>query len=166
MALIKKIKALLSHDAHPLVQFLKYGIAGGIATATSVCMFWLIGWLLFPCLEADSIIVKLLDLTIPTLSDGIRARNFIIAMTIAFIFSNMVAYLLNIFFVFKAGRHHWLVEIALFYAVSGASFGIGTLLSAGLIAQFGLPTDAATLIQIFTALIINYAMRKFFIFKG
>ncbi len=166
MSLIKKAKEFLKHDTHPAIQFIKYGIAGAIATVTSVCMFWLIGWLFFPCLEKTSIIVKMLDLTVPALSDAVRARNFVIANVIAFMFSNMVAYLLNIFFVFKGGRHHWLLEIALFYAVSGASFGIGTLLSAALINQFSLPTDIATVLQIMAALMINYAMRKFVIFKG
>jgi putative flippase GtrA len=80
--------------------------------------------------------------------------------------SNLVCYLINIAWVFEPGRHHWLVEISLFYLVSGISFAIGTGLQTWLIAQFGLQTTLAFGANLVTALLINYAMRKFVIFKG
>jgi putative flippase GtrA len=68
--------------------------------------------------------------------------------------------------VFHRGRHHWLLEIGLFYAVSGVSLVIGTTLQTALIGHFGLTTTVAFGANLVTALLINYAMRKFVIFKG
>jgi putative flippase GtrA len=85
---------------------------------------------------------------------------------LAFMIANMVAYILNIKFVFKPGRHHWLVEVGLFYAVSGVSMVLGTLLMWWLIRQFSMSTDIAFFANIVTAVLINYAMRKYVIFKG
>ena len=162
----EKLKALLSHDAHPAIQFIKYGIAGGVATVTNIVIFQLAGWLLLPCLEERSLFVMIFGLDLPAISDTLRARNAVIDNSIAFVISNFVCYLLNILFVFKPGRHHWLVEIGLFYAVSGVSFALGTGLMGWMIAQYGIPTDIAFGANIVTALLINYAMRKFVIFKG
>ena len=36
----------LSHDAPPLVQFVKYGLAGGVATATNILVVFVAGFLL------------------------------------------------------------------------------------------------------------------------
>ena len=110
--------------------------------------------------------VRLLHLPVPVIDDATRWKHAVIVNTIAFLFSNFVAYLLNIWFVFRAGRHHRLIELGLFYAVSAVSFVIGTSLMGWLIAQFGVGTAVAFVSNIFVALLINYGMRKFVIFKG
>ena len=159
-------KALLSPDAGPGVQFLKYAICGGIATATNIVIFFLLGWFVLPCLKADELLVQWLHLHPAPIADALRWRHAVADNTAAFLVSNMVAYLLNIWFVFRAGRHHWLLEVTLFYAVSGVSFVIGTALMGWLIGHFSLSTLVAFGSNIFVALLINYAMRKFVIFKG
>ena len=85
---------------------------------------------------------------------------------IAFIFSNLVAYVINIYWVFEPGRHAWYVQISLFYLVSGVSVVIGTALMGWLIRRFGMATTYAFLANLVSALLINYAMRKFVIFNG
>ena len=85
---------------------------------------------------------------------------------VAFLFSNLTAYLLNIFWVFKAGRHHWLLEIGLFYLVSGISVVLGSTLMGYLIHHFGLVTTQAFGANVLTSLLINYMLRKYVIFKG
>ena len=85
---------------------------------------------------------------------------------IAWIFSNLVAYLLNIFWVFESGRHSRLVEIGLFYLVSGVSMAVGTGLMGFLIRYYEMQTTYAFTANLVSALLINFAMRKFFIFKG
>ena len=159
------LRHLLSHDSSPLIQFVKYGIAGGVATAVSIVLFQMAAWWLWPCLKEGDILATLLKLDPPVISDGLRAARAMYANVFAFMIANMVAYLLNIKFVFKAGRHHWLVEIGLFYAVSGVSMVLGTLLMGWLIGQFGIRTDFAFFANIVTAVLINYAVRKFVIFK-
>jgi putative flippase GtrA len=84
----------------------------------------------------------------------------------AFIISNFVAYVLNIYWVFVPGRHHWMVEIGLFYLVSGVAIAIGTAVMGFLIRRFGMLTTYAFASNLFAAVMINYAMRKFVIFNG
>jgi putative flippase GtrA len=85
---------------------------------------------------------------------------------VAFILSNFVAYLINIYWVFVPGRHHWIVQIGLFYVVSGVAIAVGTAVMGFLIRRFGMLTTHAFGANIFAGLMINYAMRKFFIFNG
>ncbi len=159
-------KSLLSPNSGPTLQFIKYGICGGIATATNIMIFYLLGWRLLPCMQPDDFVVRFLHLQVPAIDVMLRKNNATIANTFAFLVSNFVAYLLNIWFVFRAGRHHRLIELGLFYAVSGVSFVIGTLLMRWLIGSFGMMTTVAFASNIFVALFINFAMRKFVIFKG
>jgi len=68
--------------------------------------------------------------------------------------------------VFRRGRHAWPVEIGLFYLVSGVAGGIGTLTMKLLITAAGLTTTIAFSANVVSSLLINYAMRRFVIFKG
>ena len=160
------LKQWLGHEASPLVQFIKYGMAGGLATLTHVIVFFLLGWRLLPCLTEDDIMVRLLGVAPGAVAETRRALNAAIANGLAFILSNGVAYTLNVLFVFKGGRHNRWVEIGLFYAVSGISMLVGTLLQSLLIARYDMMTTLAFGANIVTALMINYAMRKFVIFHG
>jgi len=160
------IKKHLSHDAHPVVQFIKYGIAGGMATATHIVTFFLCGWFLLPCLTQDDITVRVLGLTAPVVSQSVRAWHAAWCNAIGFVISNSLCYVLNRLFVFKPGKHHWVLEFVLFFAVSGISMVIGTALQTYLITHQGIQTTLAFGTNIAAALLINYAMRKFVIFKG
>ncbi|MCG3149363.1 MAG: hypothetical protein PCFJNLEI_02823 [Verrucomicrobiae bacterium] len=160
------LKQFTGREHSPFVQFIKYAICGGIATAVSIVLFYACALWLMPALSPDDPVVRRLGLTVVPVSDSIRARNSMIDNSVAFVFANLVAYLLNIWWVFKAGRHHWLMEIGLFYLVSGVSFVIGTALMGWLIKQFGLQTTVAFGANILTALLINFVMRKYVIFKG
>lgn len=162
---MKIVKRFLSKDAGRVAQFIKYGMAGGGATLTHIVVFFLLGWHLLPCLTEDDIMVRLLGVAPEVVVQG-RALNAALATGLAFVVSNAVAYTLNVLFVFKSGRHHWLTEIGLFYAVSGVSIAIGTVLQSVLIARYDIMTTLAFGTNLITALLINYAMRKYFIFNG
>jgi len=58
-----------------------------------------------------------LGLPIADLGDATRSRKSMLANGAAFLVSNLAAYLINIYWVFVPGRHHWLVEVELFYLV-------------------------------------------------
>jgi putative flippase GtrA len=148
------------------IQFIKYAIGGCIATATNILVFHLVAWKLFFALQANDWFVKLLKLPVPKLDHATRSRNSMKANGCAFIVSNLVAYVINIYWVFVPGRYSWIVEITLFYVVSGTSMAMGTALMGFLIRRFGMLTTYAFGANIFTALMINYAMRKYFIFNG
>ena len=160
-----------SRDAHPIFQFIKYGIAGGAATAVHMVVFFICALLAFPALTDTDPFVRFfgwLGVSVPIaeVSDTVRASRNVYDNFIAFMFSNAVAYVINIFWVFKRGRHHWLVEVLMFYAVSGISFGIGTALQWALVNYTGIDTTYAFGAQLITAMMINYVCRKFVIFKG
>ena len=165
--MIKWIRKQLGHEASPFVQFLKYAFVGGVATLTNMVVFFLLGWALLPCLTATDPFVRIFGIQISdTLSETTRAVNAAWCNTIGFIVSNTLCYLLNRAFVFKPGRHFWLVEFLLFFAGSGLSFVIGVSLQTGLIKILGIETTYAFAANIAVALLINYATRKFIIFKG
>ncbi|MGD9781309.1 MAG: GtrA family protein [Kiritimatiellia bacterium] len=156
----------LSHDAPPLVQFVKYGLAGGLATVTHVLTFFLVGFLLFPCVTPEDPLVKLFGLDAPEVVADLRARYAVYSNVAAFFVSNTVCYLANRWFVFKPGRHHVAIEFALFLAVSAVSMVVGTTLMGVLIQRFGIETTYAFGANVLSSLAINYALRKFFVFKG
>ena len=157
---------LLGNQAGPLLQFIKYGISGCIAVSIHILVFHLVAWKLFFALQADDWVVRLLKLPVQKLDDATRSRNSMIGNGIAFLISNFVAYVINIYWVFVPGRYYWVIEIALFYLVSGVAIVIGTALMGYLIRRFGMMTTYAFSANLFSALMINYAMRKFFIFNG
>lgn len=149
-----------------LLQFLRYGIAGAIATVVHVCLFYLLAWKVFPALHSGDPVVTLLGLTVSPVSVTTRSLNSMVCNGMAFIFSNMVAYLINIAWVFETGRHHRLVEIFLFYLVSGLSVFIGTIVMGAMIRYMGVHTSTAFLVNIIISLMLNFGFRKFYIFKG
>jgi putative flippase GtrA len=160
------LKQFKGRQHSPLVQFIKYGIAGGIATAVHISLFYFCAVKLLPALNQGDALAGLLRLHVPEVSDVIRARNSVIDNLVAFIFSNLTAYLININWVFEAGRHHRVIEIGLFYLVSGISVVVGSTLMGVLIGRFGITTTVAFGANVFASLMINFVLRKFVIFKG
>lgn len=160
------LEQFTGREAGPLIQFIKYAIAGGVATATHIVLFHLCAWRFFPALQRGDWAVRLFRLKVVQEDDRLRSRNSMIDNGIAFMFSNMVAYLINVAWVFEPGRHSVVVELAMFYAVSAVSIVLGTLLMGYLIRRFGMLTTFAFGANLVTALLINYAMRKFVIFNG
>ena len=149
-----------------VLQFIKYALAGVVATGTHIFFFHLVGWKLFPCLTEKDHLVRLLSLQIRPVNDYSRARNSMISNIIAFMFSCLVGYIMNVMFVFQAGRHHVVIEILLFYGVSAISSGLGTALMGILIRRFGLLTTFAFGANIFTSVMLNFVVRKYLIFNG
>ena len=165
----KHIQAFLAEKDNRLVQFIKYGMCGGAATAVDMVAFFLLAWLAFPALtESDPFtkLLGLLNLDIRAVSESVRLRNYWIDKGICFMFSNFTAYILNVLFVFKAGKHKRHHELMLFYAVSLISFFFGTFAGDLLIRFGGLDTTYSYVAAMISALLINYAGRKFFIFHG
>jgi len=168
-AMKKQISAFLANKENPFVQFLKYGICGGIATGVDMAVFFLFAWLVFPALTESDPFTKVLTFmgfSIQEISEPVRLRNYWINRTACFLFSNFAAYILNVLFVFKAGKHKRSHELILFYAVSLTAFLVGTVVGAWLIKGFGLDTTYSYVAAMISALLINFAGRKFFIFKG
>jgi putative flippase GtrA len=160
------LDSLRNTEAGPLVQFIKYGVSGGLATSVHIIVFHVFAWQIFPALQEADLAVKVFSLTVTAIDDATRSYNSMLSNGAAFICSNMVAYILNILFVFESGRHNRLLEIGMFYLVSGISLVIGTALMGFLISHYHMQTTIAFSANIVSAVMINYVVRKYFIFKG
>ena len=153
------------HAAHPAEQFVRYLIAGGIGAVIELILFALLAWKMFPALREDEWAVRLFHLTVAAVSPAQRALNFAVCVTITFIASNLAVYALNARWVFVTGRHSRRKEILLFYGTALFSYLAGTALGSLLIAQFRATGTAAYLAMSAVAILINYACRKFVVFK-
>jgi len=164
------LKQFVQRDAHPVIQFVKYGIAGGIATAVDIVIFFILAWKVIPALAADDVLVvlvnKVVSLDVPSVSERWRAWLFVVDKTLAFIVSNFVCYIINFTWVFKPGRHSRRKEISLFYIVSLSSWLIGTAMGWALIQFWGMSTTAAYVVNIAASVMINYVCRKYIVFRG
>lgn len=160
------LKKLLSHDAPPLVQFFKYAAIGVVATAINfvvaeVCAAWVV-----PCLGANDILVQKLGFPQAVVSDSVRAARAVACNMIGFVISNSVCWLLNRSFVFRPGRHHWSVELALFFGGSAFAVGVGSGIIYLLIRIYDAQTTWSFAINVVASVLINYVVRKFYVFKG
>ena len=160
------IKQFTGKEHGALVQFIKYGIAGGLATGVHIVVVTIVAAFILPCLSAQDKAVEWLHLPSVDIDQASRALRATLGNFIAFLFSNFVAYFLNIKFVFEDGRHSRKVEMAAFFAVSGFSIAVGSCLVFVLVNKFGAETSVAILANVVASVMINYVMRKFVIFKG
>jgi putative flippase GtrA len=160
------VQNLLREKNHTGFQFLKYSMCGGIAFATDMVVFFITAWLFFPALTESDLFVRLFNIPVESIPENVRTINFCIGNVIAFIVSNLTAYVLNVLFVFKAGKHSRWKELGLFYLVSAVSVGIGVAIGAMLIQGFGLSTTSSYIAKAVSTTLINFAARKFIIFHG
>jgi putative flippase GtrA len=160
------VQQFLRREAHPVVQFVKYAMAGGLATIVDLGITFYLSWKVMPTLTSDDVLVRTFGLTIIPVEESTRAYRYFIICGVAFLFSNFVAYVANILWVFTPGRHSRAKEFTLFYLVSGFSFLVGTGLAAGLIQFLSFTTSYAKVANMFASVMINYVCRKFIIFKG
>lgn len=165
-----KLDQVIPNPSHraALVQFIKYGLCGAAATVIHLVVFYGMGLYLLPAFGEGDPIFRLPWLQAPAewIEPAVRAKRATVYSVTGFMLSNLAAYVMNVLWVFKGGRHHWLVEIVLFYLVAGISLAVGTGLQWWLIARFNLSTSLAFFLNIGASLMINYVVRKKLIFKG
>ncbi len=145
-------KTLLSRDTPFLIQFGKYGVCGVL----SVIVFMVVaktGEHLYP--EQFSL----------DLSESQRAKNLFVLHLVAFLPSNLAAYVLNRWLVFTPGRHNPRKELTLFTIISFISFSIGELIPVWLVNTFNVPNNIAHLSFIISSAMVNFVCRKFLIFE-
>jgi len=160
------LRQFASHRAHPVIQFVKYVISGGIVTIFSICIFALLTWKVFPSLQEHEFVVRFFNVHVEPMDEALRARNYAFCKIIEFLLANLVCYFINIAWVFERGKHSRRKEILLFYTVSLISFVAGTALGIGLIAFLNAGAVMAYVANTIAAVLINFAGRKYYIFKG
>ncbi len=144
---------LSRREAHPLIQFIKYGICGVGSLIIGQSLWLVLSIWLFPALDSD-------------LPKAVRALHSTYNNIIAFFFGNLFAYATNALWVFTPGRHHRILEFFYFTLASTLGLVIGLSVGPLLIQMYGIHTVTAQLSMVFSSVMVNYACRKFFIFKG
>jgi putative flippase GtrA len=160
------MKSILFEKDRPVLQFFKYSLCGSAAMGVDVITFFLSAWLLFPALTENDVLVRLFGMQVEPVPEHVRTLHFCIGNGLAFAGSNLTAYVLNVLFVFRAGRHGRWTELGLFYLVSGISVGLGVLVGVVLIEGFGLSTSFSYAAKAVSTTLINFAARKYIIFHG
>ena len=156
-------------EAHPSIQFIKYGIAGGLATGTHIVAFFALSLWVFPAMlpdtGLDALLVDWLGLDPPVVAESLRRRHFFLNNALAFLLSNLVAYLINFHWVFHPGRYRRHVEITLFLLVSAGSLLVGIQVGLALMRWFEASTTLSQLCNVAASVMINFVCRKYFVFK-
>ena len=147
-------------------QFVKYGTNGVIATYVQAATFYLLAATCLMCLGPDDWAVKSLGLPSSDVADGVRAVRFASATAVGFVVANVVCWLMNRWCVFKPGKFRWHVEFFLFFAASTFATVVAIGLSTVLIRFAGLMTTIALVVEVVVSFLVNFFVRKFFIFRG
>lgn len=168
MGLLTNIHDFLSRKECPYTQFAKYVLCGGIAVFVDMSVFYLLGWLAFPCLQVDDPVYRLLQalgFSVQQVAPDRLIRNYWIVKVFCFAASNATVYLLNVLYVFEGGKHRRHHEVLLFFLVTLVVFLSGTWLGAWLISTMGWNTTYAYVFVLAVGVVGNYTMRKFVVFK-
>ena len=171
LPLVKLDRHILSNEAGPLAQFIKYGIVGVMATCVQTGIFYVLAATCLKCLTADDWAVKLLGLpSVAFTGDeawyASRGMLAAAATAIGFVVANVFCWLMNRWFVFKPGKFRWYVELGMFFGASTLATVIALGVMKLLIDQFGLLTTPAVVVEVVVSFLVNFFIRKFVIFKG
>jgi len=144
------IRNFIKNKNHVPIQFLKYGLAGGLAATTHILTFTLLNETLLP---ADQGVLG-----------TERGWNFFLSNTIAFMLANLVAYAANRAWVFQPGRHSRLKEVLYFYLISGVAFVAGTPLGSLIVARVAISEYFVFLLVLVMSVMVNFLGRKYWVF--
>ena len=159
-------RRFLSHDSGPFAQFVKYGAIGVASTLVQMIVFYLLASTCCRCLGPDDWAVKWLGLPAVELSRFMRGFRFAVDTAVGFSVANVFCWLMNRLFVFRPGKFAWYKEFGMFFGAAAGAMAIATGLSWVLIHCVGLQTTAAVVIEVVVSFLVNFFVRKFFIFKG
>ncbi len=152
-------RALLQRDAHPLLQFFKYGMCGVVAAVTHNGIMLALSLTVYPA--GSGMLVDGHPIT-----DELRSHNLVLNNALAWPFGTLVAYWLNILFVFTPGRHSKMTELILFWIISAIGFFPGAFVVKWLAEGCGFSSTFSQLGFVLTSVMVNFLCRKFIIFKS
>lgn len=166
-----RLGKILSHDCGPFWQFVKYGAIGVMSTLVQAGVFYLLAATCLKCLAADDVAVRFLGLPAAEFSGEeawylTRGSLATAATAVGFVISNVFCWLMNRKFVFRPGKFRWYAEFAMFFSAASVATVIALTVMKLLIDWFGLMTSLAVVVEVIVSFVINFFVRKFFIFKG
>ena len=167
----ESVRRFLSHDSGPFAQFVKYGAVGVMATCVQFAVFYALAATCLRCLTAEDRAVALLGLPYAVFSGSepwYASRWFLaaVATAVGFTIANVFCWLMNRAFVFRPGKFAWYKEFGMFFGAAAGAMALATGISWVLINWVGLQTTAAVVIEVLVSFLVNFFVRKFFIFKG
>ena len=150
MAPMNKIRKLAENKSHTPLQFLKYSLAGAIASGTYLACFALLNETVLPA-------------GIEQMGSS-RGWNFFFSSTVAFSAATIVAYIINQAWVFQPGRHSRAKEFTLFYLIASVAFLAGTPLGSVVVAYFSVNEYAVFILVVGLSAMVNFVGRKYWVF--
>ena len=162
----KFISRFLSHDSGPFAQFVKYGAIGVASTLVQMIVFYLLASTVCRCLGTNDWAVKWFGLPHVDVPHVVRGFRFAVDTVLGFTVANVFCWLMNRVFVFRPGKFAWYKEFGMFFGAAAGAMALATGISWVLINWVGLQTTAAVVIEVLVSFLVNFFVRKFFIFKG
>ena len=163
-----RIATFLRGKDSPVAQVVKYIFCGGLSVVVDQLTFYVLAWLVWPCLRLSDPVARLMvwaGFTVREVGEAELERNYWIIKCICFLLANAVVYTLNVMFVFKAGRYRKPVEILLFFGSSLFQFFF-IWLGGILITVFNWEVTYSNICMLLTSLMVNFVVRKKVVFKG
>jgi len=142
----------IKEDPPLWAQIFKYGIFGVLGAVLFLCVYALID-VLFPKYMADDLPKEILK------------QHLLHVLIIAFLISNLMAYITNRMFVFTPSDRGKLSELVIFLLVTGLSFFAGNAAKNWFI-DLGMHKDIAALAFAFSTATVNFITRKYFVFSN
>ncbi len=162
---------ILSHDCGAFWQFIKYGMIGVLSTLVQLGVFYLLATVCLPCHEPADWAVRFLGVPAASFTgnEPWYATRGMLAGTytaLGFVVANVFCWLMNRRFVFKPGKFKWYVEFGMFFGAAASATVIALVVMKVLIDLFGMMTTLAVVVEVLVSFLVNYFLRKFYIFKG
>lgn len=166
----KCLARILSRDAGPFWQFVKYGAIGVLSTVIQTAVFYLCAVCLFRCLTPDDWAVTALGFPSARFTGGevwYLSRGMLAAVdtAIGFVIANVFCWVMNRIFVFTPGKFSRCREFLLFFGTSAFTTFLALAVMKALIDCFGMMTTLAVFVEVVVSFLVNFSIRKFYIFK-
>ena len=165
------LQKFLSYECGPFWQFVKYGVIGVMATLVQTGVFYLLAATYLKCLTADDVAVRLLGFPAAEFSGteawyASRGMIAACATAVGFFLANVFCWLMNRRFVFRPGKFRWFAEFGMFFGASTLATVIALGTMKVLIDSFGMMTTFAVVVEVVVSFLVNFFIRKYFIFRG
>ena len=142
-----------------------------MATAVQTGVFYVLASTCLKCLTPDDWAVRLLSLPSAEFTGAepwyaSRGALASLATAAGFTVANVFCWLMNRAFVFRPGKYRWHVEFAMFFGAAAFATLVALAVMKVLIDGFGMMTTLAVVIEVLVSFMVNFFVRKCFIFKG
>ena len=142
-----------------------------MATVVQTFVFYALSSTCLKCLAPDDWAVRFLSLPSAVFTGAepwyaSRGALASAATVVGFTVANVFCWIMNRAFVFRPGKYRRHVEFAMFFGAAAFATIVALAVMKTLIDGFGMMTTLAVAVEVAVSFMVNFFMRKFFIFKG